>query len=65
MTVEAVKPVRTKIKIMADMIFPSRRIFFMPATAEEIEKKTSGTITVKSRFRNTSPSGLNNTASFL
>jgi len=35
----------------------------MPATAEEIEKNTSGTTAVKSRLRNTSPSGLSPSAS--
>jgi hypothetical protein len=37
----------------------------IPATAEEMEKKTRGTMTVKSRFRKTSPKGLKMAASFL
>jgi hypothetical protein len=34
------------------------------ATAEEMEKKTSGTIAVNRRFRNRSPKGLQNDAFF-
>ncbi len=47
MTADAIRPVAIKTKIIADMIFPSRRIFCIPATAEAMEKKTSGTIAVK------------------
>jgi hypothetical protein len=36
----------------------------MPATAEEMEKNTSGIMAVKRRFRKTSPKGLKWTASF-
>jgi hypothetical protein len=50
---------------MEERILPNRPTFDIEATADEMEKNTSGTITVKRRFRKTSPSGLNMIASFL
>jgi hypothetical protein len=50
---------------MADMIFPSLRKFDILATAEEMEKKTSGIIVVNKRLRKISPKGLREAASFL
>ena len=55
MTIEAIRPVITNTKIIADMIFPKRRILVIPATAEEMEKKTRGTMAVKRRLRKISP----------
>jgi hypothetical protein len=37
----------------------------IPATADEMEKKTRGITIVKRRLRNMSPSGLSTAASFL
>lgn len=65
MMTDAINPVTTNTKIMADIIFPKRRMLVIDATAEEIEKKTSGTIVVKRRLRKTSPNGLKTIASFL
>jgi hypothetical protein len=47
------------------MIFQRRRIFVIDATAEEMEKKTSGIMAVKRRLRKISPNGLKIMASFL
>jgi len=49
---------------MIRRIFPRRPRWVMEATAEAMEKNTSGTMTVNSRFKNRSPSGLSRTASF-
>jgi len=51
------KLVATKIKSIQNMILPSLRISVIAATAEEIEKKTTGETIVKSRFRKISPRG--------
>ena len=64
MMADATNPVATKIKTIVKRIFPRRLRSFMPATVEAIEKKTSGTMAEKSKFRSISPSGLNMTASF-
>jgi hypothetical protein len=50
---------------MQDNILPRRFRFDIPATAEEIEKNTNGTIVVNRRFRKASPNGLKMVASFL
>ncbi len=55
-------PVTVKTTIIHKMIRPSRRILFMEATAEEMEKKTKGTTMVKSKLRKMSPKGLKITA---
>ena len=65
MTTDAMMPVITKIRIITERIFPRRLRLVIEATVDEMEKKTSGTMTVKSRFRKMSPSGLNMAASFL
>ena len=55
----------TNTRIIADMILPKRRILVIAATAEEMEKKTSGTIVVNKRLRKISPNGLRTAASCL
>jgi len=62
MTAEASRPVRIKISIITARIFPRRRKSAIPATVDEMEKNTSGTITVNSRFKKMSPSGLSRAA---
>src|SRR4030043_1211429 len=62
MTREAISPVMTNTKIIADMILPKRRILVIAAIAEETEKKTSGTIVVNRRLRKISPNGLRTAA---
>jgi hypothetical protein len=52
-------PVRAKIKIIQKRIWPSFFMLLMPATDDEMEKKTRGTTVVKRRFRKISPKGLN------
>ena len=64
-TQAAMKPATVKTTIMAVNIFPSRFKSDIPATADEMEKKTRGTTIVKRRLRNISPSGLRTAASFL
>ena len=59
---EAIAPVVIKTASMTRRIFPSRRLLVMEATAEEMEKNTSGTTAVKRRFRKISPNGLKKTA---
>jgi hypothetical protein len=58
-------PVKIKKTIIQDNILPRRFRFDIPATAEEMEKNTSGTIAVNRRFRKASPKGLKIAASFL
>src|SRR5512139_2187883 len=62
MTREAISPVMTNTKIIADRILLKRRILVMAAIAEEMEKKTSGTIVVNRRLRKISPNGLRTAA---
>ena len=62
MTTDATMPVNTKTQIITDKICPSRFKLLIEATVEEMEKNTSGIITVKSKFKKTSPSGLNTAA---
>ena len=59
------KPAMVKTTIMAVNIFPSRFMSDIPATADEMEKKTRGITIVKRRLRNISPSGFKTAASFL
>lgn len=65
MIADAVMPVTMKTNSIEDIILPSRFRFDMPATADEIEKKTSGTMAVNRRFRKISPKGFSMAASFL
>jgi hypothetical protein len=58
------RPVPTNTSTIKARILPRRLRLVIEATVDEMEKKTSGTITVKSRLRKTSPSGLNMAASF-
>ena len=64
-TQAAIKPAIVKTTIMAVNIFPRRFMSDIPATADEMEKKTRGMTIVKRRLRNISPSGLRTAASFL
>ena len=64
MTADAMMPVMTNMRIITDRIFPRRLRLVIEATVDEMEKKTSGTMTVNSRFRKMSPNGLSRTASF-
>jgi hypothetical protein len=64
MTADAMRPVTTNMRIITDRIFPRRLRLGIEATVDEMEKKTSGTITVKSRFKKMSPNGFSRTASF-
>jgi len=65
MTMEAMSPVATKITSIQPRIRPRRLMSGIPATAEEMEKKTTGTVAVKRRLMKISPKGLKRTASFL
>jgi len=64
-TQAAMKPAMVKTTIMAVNILPRRFMSDIPATADEMEKKTRGMTIVKRRLRNISPSGLSMAAFFL
>ena len=53
----AINPVITKTSSIYPRIFPSRFILPIEATADEIEKNTTGTTTEKTRLRKMSPKG--------
>ena len=58
MTIDAMIPVTMNIASIELIIFPSRFKLSIFATAEEIEKNTSGTTTMNNKFKNKSPNGL-------
>ena len=62
MNTEAMIPVTAKTPSMLPKILPSRLAEDIPATAEEMEKKTSGTTRVNIKLMNTVPKGLTTVA---